>query len=140
MTAGVYLITHTVTGERYVGQSQTIEQRWKMHLSSLEKGKHHCKRMQELATEHGLESFEFEILEVLDKFPPYKYIGTLKYMEQQWIQQLNPELNLRGTEREGPHYQKTWTPERRKQHSVKIRAIWQEIKRQRQERKAKQDE
>lgn len=94
MTIGIYLITHKVTGDRYVGMSKTIEQRWKSHLKLLEKGKHHSKAMQALADEYGLGSFTFEILEECEPEPNRYIERTLGSAEQKWIDQLKPELNL----------------------------------------------
>lgn len=131
MTIGIYLITHKVTGDRYVGMSRTIEQRWKAHLKRLEQGKHHSKAMQALANEYGLDSFTFEILEECEPEPGKRIELTLRSAEEIWMEQLRPELNLKGTERVSDFYSKQWTPERKKQHGIKMRAAWARIRRQR---------
>jgi len=135
MTAGIYLITHTVTGDRYVGRSHTIERRWKSHIAQLQKRKHHSKAMQALADEYGINSFSFEILEVCEPLPGRRFDDVLSDTEQKWIEQLGPELNIKGTERMSELHRKRWTPELRKLHGEKIRAIWKEISRKRRERR-----
>ncbi len=130
MTIGIYLITHKVTGDRYVGMSKTIEQRWKSHLRALEKGKHTSKAMQALSNEYGLDSFTFEILEECEPEPDRRIELTLGDAERKWMEQLKPELNLRGTERESEFYRKLWTLERRTQNGLRIRAAWARIRKQ----------
>ncbi len=135
MTIGIYLITHKVTGDRYVGLSKNIEQRWKSHLRELEKGEHTSKAMQALANEHSLDSFTFEILEECEPEPSRRITATLGDAERKWMEQLKPELNLKGTERVSEFYSKQWTPERKKQHGIKIRAAWAKIRQQRNQHK-----
>lgn len=58
--SGIYLIKHkTQDNLVYVGKSVDIDQRWKQHI----KGYRSAKKLQEAFSEHGVDSFEFQILE-----------------------------------------------------------------------------
>jgi group I intron endonuclease len=114
MTAGVYLMTHQVTGDRYVGQSLNIEQRWKAHRVQLEKGLHKNAFLMELARQYGSQSFDFEILEGYQDEPPYQMkIWELKNLERAWIEKLQPSINLENTKLWKARIRAAWTPERR---------------------------
>ena len=60
---GVYLITCTANGRRYVGSSSQLTRRWAIHRSLLRGGKHHNAIMQGSWSKHGHESFRFGVLE-----------------------------------------------------------------------------
>ena len=61
--SGIYLIRHkTEANLVYVGKSIDIDQRWKQHI----KGHRSAKKLQEAFSEHGANSFEFQILEEID--------------------------------------------------------------------------
>lgn len=45
MTSGVYAITNTATGKRYIGSAVNIKKRWREHLHNLRKNKHHSKKL-----------------------------------------------------------------------------------------------
>ncbi len=63
MPSGVYVITNTLDGKRYVGVSRDIESRWVGHKSDLRCGKHHSVLLQQAWTELGEDAFTFEVLE-----------------------------------------------------------------------------
>lgn len=60
---GVYQIFCTATGKSYVGSSSNIDRRIKTHKQHLEKGCHNNRKLQKDYDIHGIESFEFLILE-----------------------------------------------------------------------------
>jgi predicted GIY-YIG superfamily endonuclease len=61
--SGIYLIKHKTQGNLvYVGKSIDINQRWKQHIN----GHRSAKKLQEAFSEHGVDSFEFKILEEID--------------------------------------------------------------------------
>ena len=62
MTAGIYSITNTVTGERYVGSSVNIEARWVQHRVGLLTGDHHSKKLRGGWFGYGDANFNWEIL------------------------------------------------------------------------------
>jgi group I intron endonuclease len=60
----VYLITNTINGKRYVGQTkQTLANRWSMHVA-----KNHCRYLHNAIQKYGRENFIIEALfDVLNK-------------------------------------------------------------------------
>lgn len=84
MTAGIYKITNKISGMSYVGQSVNIEQRWAQHGVMLRKRTHHCSGLQEDFNQHGIQGFEFSVVEVLSSDTP------LLDREAHWIGQLKP--------------------------------------------------
>lgn len=86
MTYGIYSITYTTTGERYVGSSINVENRWSEHKTDLRRGDHCNPRLQNIVRKHGLEALEFEIVEVCE-------VGTLFEREQYHVD-CGAELNL----------------------------------------------
>lgn len=63
MTSGIYQITNTITGKRYIGSAVDIVGRWCNHRSELRRGTHHSKHLQSSWKKHGEDAFLFEILE-----------------------------------------------------------------------------
>jgi group I intron endonuclease len=54
----VYLITNTINGKRYIGQTkQTLAKRWNMHVS-----KNHCRYLYSAIQKYGRENFIIEVL------------------------------------------------------------------------------
>ena len=78
-TSGIYLITNTVTKKVYVGSSVDIKARWKEHLSSLRKGRHHSVKLQRSWDKHGEDIFKFEVIE------PVENVLHLVAIEQTFI-------------------------------------------------------
>lgn len=85
---GVYLIENTVTGRKYVGSSSNIDRRIKTHIQHLEKGCHNNRKLQKDHDMHGIESFNFIILEkdvahdlltAYEKYWIYKHDAIVKY-------------------------------------------------------------
>lgn len=127
MTVGIYLITNTVTGDRYVGLSKQIERRWRIHQSQLARGIHKNEFLLQLAEEYGASSFRFEILELYPLEGASGYTNTLKLkqMERAWIAKLNPSINLNKTNLGRQRLQEAWTEERRQRMSALMKAFWQ---------------
>ena len=63
LPAGIYQIKNKETGRVYIGASTKIPSRWTGHRRDLRRGQHHSKDMQQDYDTHGLESFEFEIIQ-----------------------------------------------------------------------------
>lgn len=106
MTAGVYIITNIVTGDRYVGQSRTLKQRMRGHQLLLEAGKHPNKHLQKDFQMYGCEMFAYAVLEVVDisdclaienwRTRKSRISSRLKAHEWEWCIKLQPEYNIVG--------------------------------------------
>lgn len=60
---GVYQVRNLKTGLIYVGSSENLSERWRIHKWHLQYGDHPSKRMQSDYRNYGMLSFVFEILE-----------------------------------------------------------------------------
>lgn len=120
--AGVYLITHTVTGHCYVGQTIDMVQRWQLHRKQMVEGTHPNRLIRELVRDYGVESFTFKVLEVYQGRDRNQH--QLKWLESQWIQQLQPELNYHVGEWGRICRQQRWTEERRQRMSEQAKERW----------------
>lgn len=72
-TSGVYKIENIKNNKVYIGESFNIEERWKVHINDLNKGKHHSRKLQEDWNEYGKDCFKFDILESIDVKSICKY-------------------------------------------------------------------
>jgi len=63
MTSGVYQILNTVNGKCYIGSSNRIEQRWRVHRNTLISGTHHSKKLMRSVLKHGISAFKFSVVE-----------------------------------------------------------------------------
>lgn len=85
--SAIYGIRHILSGKTYVGSAVKVKSRWKVHLNSLRKGKHHSKYLQNAWDKYGGNSFEFIILEIVsDK-------NLLLAKENIWINKLSSADN-----------------------------------------------
>lgn len=83
---GVYIIENTATNKCYIGSTLVgFEERFKRHLCSLRRNKHHSKKLQRSYNKHGKDSFKFRILEVCD---------DVREKEQEWIDMMVPFYNM----------------------------------------------
>lgn len=86
---GVYLITNTITGAKYVGQSVNIERRMMEHRTPNSSLKSKSKRFADDIIRYGIESFTFEVLE---ECPVDRLLET----EKKWIKAIKPDYNTVG--------------------------------------------
>lgn len=87
--AGVYAIENTLTGERYIGSSLNIPQRWLQHRADLQKGSHSSSFLQEAWNRDGADAFTWIVLEYT------KDIAELESIEQCYIDSWQPAYNRR---------------------------------------------
>jgi len=62
MTCGIYLLTNTINGKVYVGQSTNIEERWSGYKSSGPPPRQ--RKLYNAFRKYGADAFRFEVLEV----------------------------------------------------------------------------
>lgn len=60
---GIYAITHTPTGRRYIGQSVRIEIRFREHRKALQRNKHYNAKLQRAWNVYGGGEFQFSVVE-----------------------------------------------------------------------------
>jgi hypothetical protein len=77
---GIYRMYNLINGKSYVGQSVNIRSRWQGHLCDLREGRHN-RLLQADCDLHGINAFEFEILELLDSKDP----SILSERELYWV-------------------------------------------------------
>ena len=85
--SGVYVITNTANGNRYIGSSVDIHRRWITHVRELRKGVHGNQILQRAWDKYGESNFEFSILLVCGK-------DDTLLNEQQFLDNLHPEYNI----------------------------------------------
>lgn len=83
---GIYAII-SPTGERYIGQSQSLKKRWADHIRYLKAGKHNCENLQNAFNAGGELSLRFVKLAIVP-------IAQLSFREQEQIDQCPEELLL----------------------------------------------
>lgn len=76
--SGIYYIENQINNKKYIGQSNNIKDRWRRHISELNKNKHHNDYLQKSWNKYGENNFVFEIIE-------YCSIENLDDREQYWI-------------------------------------------------------
>ncbi len=86
--SGIYSITNTLNGHRYIGSSRNVEHRWAVHRHSLRRGEHHSLILQRAWDKYSEDVFLFEMLEETSD------VNVLLALEQTWMDNLKPEYNL----------------------------------------------
>ena len=62
LDCGIYRITHTPSGQSYIGQSSAMRARWSAHKSVLSQGREGNRAMRALWLADGPSAFAFEVL------------------------------------------------------------------------------
>jgi len=111
--SAVYQIVNTVTGDRYVGSSKNVFQRWVDHKKPSKWKSHPNIPLYQGMQKYGLENFRFQILAPV--MPEY-----LKQVEQEFIDLLHPTYNCcnangQNTERQKETLKEYNQSERRKE-------------------------
>jgi group I intron endonuclease len=93
MTAGVYAIVNTVTGDEYIGRSFDIEQRWREHKTALRAGQGN-KIFQKAWDTYGADVFTFTVLEGSSSpWPHWDLLNQIDDMEAHYIVERQPAYN-----------------------------------------------
>ena len=62
---GIYVIeTKGMNKQRYIGMSQNIKKRWRVHRHELNQNKHRNLRLQKAWNEYGKDYFQFKIIQL----------------------------------------------------------------------------
>lgn len=95
--SGIYKITNLINGKFYIGSSVDIRRRKAEHFYRFKKIKGNS-ILKNAVNKYGVENFSFELLEE-QYFPEYfttkSKISYLENREQFFVDELNPEYNLR---------------------------------------------
>ena len=83
---GVYKITNAITGDFYIGSSKDVKRRWAAHKCKSTWKNYPNKQLYQDINKYGVDSFVFEILAEVEA-------GSLKEIEQQFIETLKPAYN-----------------------------------------------
>lgn len=86
MRSGIYKILNVITKKIYVGSSIDIQDRWYFHKNSLSNGTHHSIKLQRSYNIHGVNNFNYEIIEECD-------LDSLIIREQFYIDFFNSYKN-----------------------------------------------
>lgn len=108
IVSGVYVITNTVTGHRYIGSAVDLRHRWSRHKYELNAGKHYNPHLQRAWDKYGANCFMFSILE-------YCNILQLLFREQFYLDTLHPEYNI-AKYADAPTRGKSLTDEQKEKH------------------------
>jgi group I intron endonuclease len=114
LSSGVYVITNTLNGKRYIGSAVKIETRWIRHRCDLRKGIHHSHYLQRAWNKYGEGAFAFTILLYCDK-------ESLLIFEQYAMDVLRPEYNIHPTARSSLGVKRTAEQRARISESLKGR-------------------
>jgi len=89
-SAGIYEIKCLVNDRIYIGSSNSINRRFKIHKLDLTNNNHHNNRLQQDFNKYGISNFNFKIIEVLKKYTRDKLYDK----EQYYIDNNNPFYNI----------------------------------------------
>ena len=84
---GVYAIRHVESGKAYIGSSNNIYHRWRLHLCMLRRGDHHSPKLQNSWNKYGEAAFVFEAVEMSLNDPV-----LLCAREQHWMDRFKGRL------------------------------------------------
>lgn len=85
--SGVYQIVNKLNNRIYIGSAFEFKSRFKQHLSSLRKGKHHNKFLQRDFDKCGSDAFVFEVLEVVEGEQANRLIVEQKHIDYHYDKQ-----------------------------------------------------
>lgn len=113
----IYIVTNTVTGEQYVGQTrQKAARRWKTHVNTANSKVTHKYKLSKAIIEYGRDAFEFK--EVFSAFDS----AALNLAEINFIAELSPAYNI--AKGGAGHRGVTPSPEICKARSERLKRQW----------------
>lgn len=87
---GIYKIINKIDGKCYIGSSNNVKKRLYEHKRVLLKNKHHSILLQRAVNKHGIENFDFQLIEECDE-------NMLIESEQKYFDEFKPEYNIAKT-------------------------------------------
>ena len=89
---GVFLIRNTTNDKVYLGAGMDIQGIINRHKFALSMGGHQSKELQKDWNTLGPDKFEFEIVDQMEPRdePGFDARGELKFMEEMWLEKLEP--------------------------------------------------
>lgn len=112
--SGIYCITNTVNGKKYIGQSINIRDRLLTHFRNHVKNRYARRHLYRAFNKYGIENFSFSILEIvnvdmsLDKKNLKK---SLNYLEKYYIHKLKSYGAYGYNETKGGESKVGWCPD-----------------------------
>lgn len=88
MSSGIYVIRNKENNKIYIGSASNINKRFSTHRNNLKNNRHPNIHLQNAWNKYGERSFEFEVVEHVDK-------KILVEKEQEYIDELQPQYNKR---------------------------------------------
>ena len=89
--AGVYALICNASGHLYLGASGDLKRRRLAHFSALRNGTHLNRRLQAVYNQHGLETFSWNVLELIQRQSETERDEALRTAEQKHLQQAKRE-------------------------------------------------
>jgi group I intron endonuclease len=93
VVCGVYCVTCWPNGRQYIGSSDNIPNRWRVHRTRLDQGIHPAELWLADWEQLGSVAFGWAILERVDRKTDGSHLQALLAAEQKWIDQLHPDYN-----------------------------------------------
>ncbi|PGW22247.1 MULTISPECIES: GIY-YIG nuclease family protein [Bacillaceae] len=90
----IYAIRNKIDEKFYVGRTVNLRIRWNTHIQLLKSNKHHIIHLQRTWNKHGEESFEFNLIDIIDTGNKYEDLQLAVEMEQLFIDQYKPNKIL----------------------------------------------
>jgi len=85
--SGVYKIINTSNNRIYIGSAKTFKTRHQGHLTSLRKGTHHNKYLQNDFNKCGEDAFEFHVIEIIDGEQAERLLIEQKHIDKYYDSQ-----------------------------------------------------
>lgn len=90
---GIYSITNSNTGKKYIGSSKNIQKRIKEHFADLRSGVHHATPLQNSFNKHGEDVFTHQLIEKIEDPTDKEFILE---REQFWINYYQSFISANG--------------------------------------------